>query len=46
MAAAIGEQDFPPEVDALLLGYVGRATPTLINQLPDEVRVLPDRDLR
>ena len=41
MAAAIGEQDFPPEVDALLLGYVGRATPTLINQLPDEVRTLP-----
>jgi hemoglobin len=46
MAAAIGEQDFPPEVDALLLGYVGRATPTLINQLPDEVRVRADRDLR
>lgn len=41
MAAAIGEQDFPPEVDALLLGYVGRATPTLINRLPDEVRTLP-----
>lgn len=44
MAAAIGEQDFPPEVDALLLGYVGRATPTLINQLPDEVRTLPAHD--
>jgi hemoglobin len=43
MAGAIGEQDFPPEVDALLLGYVGRATPTLINQLPDEVRTLPER---
>ena len=38
MAAAIGEQGFPDEVDALLLGYVARATPTLINQLPDDVR--------
>jgi hemoglobin len=41
MAAAIGEQDFDDEVDQLLLGYVARATPTLINQLPDEVRGLP-----
>jgi hemoglobin len=43
MAAAIGEQDFDAEVDQLLLGYVARATPTLINQLPDEVRTLPTR---
>ena len=37
MAAAIQDQGFPAEVEALLLGYVFRATPTLINQLPDEV---------
>jgi hemoglobin len=41
MAAAIGEQGFDEQVDQLLLGYVARATPTLINQLPDEVRGLP-----
>jgi hemoglobin len=42
MAAAIGEQDFPPEVDEMLLGYVGRATPTLINRFPDGVRGLAE----
>ncbi len=41
MAAAIGDQGFDDEVDQLLLGYVARATPTLINQLPDEVQALP-----
>lgn len=37
MTAAIREQDFPPEIDALLLAYVFRATPTLINQPSAEV---------
>ncbi len=37
MAASIVEQDFPEEVEQALLSYVARATPTLINQLPDEV---------
>ncbi|MCC5947476.1 MAG: globin [Nitriliruptoraceae bacterium] len=43
MAAAIGAQDFDDAVDALLLEYVAKATPTLINELPDEVRSLPRR---
>ena len=37
MAASIVEQGFPPEVERPLLEYVARATPTLINQLPDDV---------
>jgi hemoglobin len=41
MAASIREHAFPSDVEALLLSYVARATPTLINQLPDEVSELP-----
>jgi hemoglobin len=41
MAASIREHAFPSEVEALLLSYVARATPTLINQLSDEVSELP-----
>ena len=42
MAASIVEQGFPPEVEHALLEYVARATPTLINQLPDDVTELTD----
>lgn len=45
MAASIREQGFPRDVEAQLLDYVTRATPTLINRLPDDVQVLDD-DLR
>jgi hemoglobin len=41
MAASIRELRFPSDVEALLLDYVVRATPTLINRLPDEVDQLP-----
>lgn len=41
MTAAIQERSFPPEVEAALLDYVVRATPTLVNQFPDQDRVLP-----
>jgi hemoglobin len=41
MAASIRELRFPSDVEALLLAYVARATPTLINQLPPEVTRLP-----
>jgi hemoglobin len=41
MAASVREQGFEPQVEALLLDYVVRATPTLINRMPDEVRELP-----
>jgi hemoglobin len=44
MAASIREHAFPSDVEALLLGYVARATPTLINQLPSEVTRLPRGD--
>ena len=44
MAAAIRDQAWPEEAEALLLAYVARATPTLINQLPPEVDELPRRD--
>jgi hemoglobin len=37
MAASIRELRFPSDVEALLLDYVVRATPTLINRLPAEV---------
>lgn len=37
MTAAVLEQGFPSEVERPLLEYVARATPTLINQLPDEL---------
>jgi hemoglobin len=41
MAASIRELRFPSDVEALLLDYVVRATPTLINRLPAEVDELP-----
>jgi hemoglobin len=41
MSASIRELAFPSDVEAMLLTYVQRATPTLINQLPDDVRSLP-----
>jgi hemoglobin len=41
MAASIRELRFPSDVEALLLDYVVRATPTLINRLPAEVDQLP-----
>ncbi len=41
MAAAVREQGWPEDAEALVLAYVARATPTLINQLPSEVDVLP-----
>lgn len=44
MTASIREHAFPSDVEALLLGYVARATPTLINQLPHEVTRLPQGD--
>ncbi len=44
MAAAVREQAWPEEAEALVLAYVARATPTLINQLPSEVGELPRRD--
>lgn len=44
MAASIRELAFPSDVEALLLAYVARATPTLINQLPAEVTELPARE--
>jgi hemoglobin len=43
MAASIRERRFPSDVEALLLDYVGRATPTLINRLPAEVDELPSQ---
>jgi hemoglobin len=43
MTASIREHAFPSDVEALLLSYVARATPTLINQLPEEVSELPGR---
>jgi hemoglobin len=41
MAAAVRAQAWPEEAEALVLAYVARATPTLINQLPAQVDVLP-----
>jgi hemoglobin len=41
MAASIRELRFPSDVEALLLDYVVRATPTLINRFPAEVDQLP-----
>jgi hemoglobin len=41
MAASIRELRFPSDVEALLLDYVVRATPTLINRLPAEADELP-----
>ena len=41
MSAAVREQGWPEQAEAHLLAYVARATPTLINQLPQEVTELP-----
>jgi hemoglobin len=38
MGASIREMRFPSDIEHALLSYVARATPTLINELPDEVR--------
>lgn len=35
MAAAIRDQEFPPEVEQALLGYVARFTPSMINTAAD-----------
>lgn len=43
MTVAVRAQGWPAEAEAHLLAYVARATPTLINQLPPEVDVLPRR---
>ena len=37
MTAAVRSQRFPAEAEAVILAYVARATPTLINALPSEV---------
>lgn len=37
MSEAIREMQFASDVEALLLAYVQRATPTLINRMPDDV---------
>lgn len=44
MAAAVRAQGWPEEAEALVLAYVARATPTLINQPPPQVDVLPRGD--
>ncbi len=41
MTAAVREQGWPEQAEAHVLAYVARATPTLINQLPEEVSELP-----
>lgn len=38
MAASIVEQDLPEVVEGALLEYVARATPTLVNQLSEQVQ--------
>lgn len=43
MAAAVREQGWPADAEAHVLAYVARATPTLINELPPEVQVLPSQ---
>ncbi len=45
MSAAVREQGWPPEAEAHVLAYVARATPTLINRLPEEVAGRVVRDL-
>ncbi len=45
MTAAVHEQtDWPEEARWYLLAYVSRATPTMINQVPEDVRHLPQQD--
>ena len=41
MSAAVREMAFPADVEAMLLHYVARATPTLANRFPDDVGALP-----
>jgi hemoglobin len=41
MTTAVRAQGWPAEAEAHMLAYVARATPTLVNQLPPEVEVLP-----
>lgn len=41
MAAAIREQRFPSEAEALMLTYVEQATPTMINRFPEQPDGLP-----
>ncbi|MEX1178356.1 MAG: globin [Nitriliruptor sp.] len=43
MTTSILEQGFDEDIEQALLSYVARATPTLINQLPDDVTDLSDR---
>lgn len=43
MTASIVEMRFASDVEAALLDYVARATPTLINQLPADVEDLTRR---
>jgi hemoglobin len=45
MTAAVREQGWPEAAEALLLAYVSRATPTLINRIPDELQAPPGRSL-
>lgn len=45
MMAAVRDQGWPADAEALLFDYVIRATPTLVNQLPDELRAPPGRSL-
>jgi hemoglobin len=40
MADSILEMGFPQDVEDQLLDYVARATPTLINRLPDDAHVI------
>ncbi len=45
MSAAVEEQGWPPQAEAQVLAYVARATPTLINRLPEEVAGRAAHDL-
>lgn len=44
MSAAIRELAFPSDVEAVLLDYVARATPTMVNRFPEGGRGLPQRE--
>lgn len=45
MRAAVREQGWPAAAEQQVLGYVDRATPTLINRLPADVEPRPDQGL-
>ncbi len=45
MSAAVTEQGWPRQAEAHVLAYVTRATPTLINRLPEEVADRAGHDL-